>query len=103
DRRRGFFEMLRFGCANNWSCDRRLVKQPRKRNFRAADSSGLGNLTHMIHDFFVELLSRRVEFFAILVGFSPHSARLSFPWSRKAAARQRAPRQHANAFRQTKR
>src|SRR5215467_4574472 len=95
--------MMKFGCAKNWCCHRRLVKQPGERHFAAANSSRLGDFPDAIDYLFIQFLSSGIELFAVIVGLTAYCARLRFPFASKAAARQRAPWQHANSLRKAKR
>jgi hypothetical protein len=52
-----FFEMVRFGRANDRRRHRRFVKQPRERDLRAGDASRLRNFPDAINDLFVHFFS----------------------------------------------
>src|SRR5205814_111365 len=95
--------MVKFSCANNRRRYRRLVKQPRERDLCARDASRLGNFSHALYNRFVRFLSPGIKFFAVLISLTASSARLRFPGASKTTARQWAPWQHPNTFRQAKR
>src|SRR5437762_5967676 len=95
--------MMKFRRANNRRRYRWLVKQPRERDLRARDLSRLGNFSHAIYNRFVRFLSPRIKRLAVFISLTASSARLRFPGASKTTARQWAPWQHPNTFRQAKR